>query len=176
MVVGILDNTCLFSVHVTPNDVENKWKPVPDEIANPNFKWIDPTSSHIICDSNTGDIYVIGDDRLFKKYELPNEAFGQLKWKTAPKDPNDEFFDHSLGINCWDISDEQNYIATGGKDGIIKLRNRSRVSASDEIKAHAIHTGGVTALCFSKFRTIVYSAGGDGQFLVWNIGSNPNPA
>ena len=176
MVVGILDNTCLFSVHISPNDVENKRKPVPDEVGNPNFKRIDPGSEIVICDSNTGDIYVIGNDKLFKKYELPNEAYGQLKWRTPPKDPIDEFFDHSIGVNTWDISDEQNYIATGGKDGLIKLRNRSRISASDDIKAHAIHNDGVTALCFSKFRAVLYSAGGDGQFLVWNIGSNPNPA
>lgn len=76
MAVGLLDNTCLFSVHVNPSDVENKRVPVPDEISNPNFKWIDPGSNTIICDSNTGDIYVIGDDKLFKKYELPNETFG----------------------------------------------------------------------------------------------------
>jgi len=162
MVVGILDNTCLFSVHISPNDVENKRKPVPDEVGNPNFKRIDPGSEIVICDSNTGDIYVIGNDKLFKKYELPNEAYGQLKWRTPPKDPIDEFFDHSIGVNTWDISDEQNYIATGGKDGLIKLRNRSRISASDDIKAHAIHNEGVTALCFSKFRAVLYSAGGDG--------------
>ena len=162
MIIGILENTCLFSVQVSPNDVENNRVPVPDSIANPMFKWIDPGSCAIICDSNTGDIFVIGEDWLFKKYELPNEAFNQLKWWTAPKDPVDEYFDHSVGFNCWDISDEQNYIATGGKDGIIKLRNWSRVSASEDIKAHAIHNGGVTALCFSKFWTIVYSAGGDG--------------
>jgi len=39
------------------------------------FKWIDPGSNHIICDSNTGDIYIISNDKLFKKYELPNEAY-----------------------------------------------------------------------------------------------------
>jgi len=35
---------------------------VPDELANPMFKRIDPGSNNIICDSNTGDIYVIGED------------------------------------------------------------------------------------------------------------------
>lgn len=59
---------------------------------------------------------------------------------------------------------------------MIRLRNRSWIAASDEIKAHAVFNGGVTALCFSNQRTVIYSAGGDGQFLVWNIGSNPNPA
>ena len=106
MIVGVLDNTCLFSVHVSPNDVENKWKPVPDEIGNPNFKRIDHGSYMVICDSNTGDIYVIGDDKVFKKHELPNETYGQLKWWTPPKDPIDEYIDHSIGVNTWDVSDE----------------------------------------------------------------------
>ena len=65
-------------------------------------------------------------------------------------------------MNCWDMSEEQNFLATGGKDGIIRLWNKSRISASDEIKAHAIFNGGVTALCFSNQWTVIYSAGGDG--------------
>lgn len=90
---------------------------------------------------------MIGNDKFLKKYELPNESFSQLKWRTAPKDPVDEFPDHALGVNVWDMNKQ--YLITGGKDGIIKLRNRSRISSSEETKAHAIYNGGVTALCFS---------------------------
>lgn len=115
-----------------------------------------------------------GNDKFLKKYELPNESFSQLKWRNAPKDPVDEFPDHAIGVNCWDMNKQ--YLITGGKDGIIKLRNRSRISSSEETKAHAIFNGGVTAICFSQYREVIYSAGGDGHFLVWSVGSNPNPA
>lgn len=39
------------------------------------------------------------------------------------------------------------------------------------ITGHAVFNGGVTALAFSKKRPILYSAGGDGTFIAWNVGA-----
>jgi hypothetical protein len=44
-----------------------------------------------------------------------------------------------------------------------------------EIKAHAIFSGGVSALCFSNTRSTLYSAGGDGSFMAFKVGGKPNP-
>lgn len=44
-----------------------------------------------------------------------------------------------------------------------------------DIKAHAIFSGGVSALCFSNTRSTLYSAGGDGSFMAFKVGGKPNP-
>jgi hypothetical protein len=43
------------------------------------------------------------------------------------------------------------------------------------IKAHSIISGGVTALCISKTRSTLYSAGGDGAIFAYTIGGKQNP-
>ena len=46
----------------------------------------------------------------------------------------------------------------------------------NEIKGHAIFSGGITALCFSRSRSTLYTAGGDGCFFAWTVGGKPNPS
>jgi hypothetical protein len=68
-------------------------------------------------------------------------------------------------------------MATGGKDGKILLRHIGNIAQTpNPIKAHAIFNEGVTALCFSKTRSTLYSAGGDGSLFAWTVGGKPNPA
>lgn len=38
------------------------------------------------------------------------------------------------------------------------------------IKAHSVISGGVTALCISKNRSTLYTAGGDGTIYTYTIG------
>jgi len=45
-----------------------------------------------------------------------------------------------------------------------------------EIKACAVFSGGVTAICHSLTRSTVYAAGGDGSFLAFTVGGKPNPS
>ena len=67
-------------------------------------------------------------------------------------------------------------MATGGKDGTLYVRHVNNIDkVPNPIKAHAIFSGGVTALCLSKTRSMLYSAGGDGSFMAYNIGGKPNP-
>ena len=73
------------------------------------------------------------------------------------------------------MSEEMSYIVTGGKDGVIKLRNRAKITQVSDIQGHASWNGGVSALCFSRVRSTLYTAGTDVTFLIWNIGNNPNP-
>jgi hypothetical protein len=56
------------------------------------------------------------------------------------------------------------------------LRHTSQFNKHPQpIKAHNVHSGGVTALCFSKSRSTVYTAGGDGSFMAWTVGGKANP-
>ena len=56
------------------------------------------------------------------------------------------------------------------------MRNVSNFSQMNQpIKAHGVHSGGVTAICFSQLRSTIYSAGGDGSVMAWTVGGKPNP-
>jgi WD40 repeat protein len=123
----------------------------------------------------TGDLYVTGDDKLLKKYDYPNEHFSKLDMKKAPIPPVEELKSHDIGTTCWHSSGEVKFMVTGGKDGNFILRNLNNVAQSNEIKGHAIFSGGITALTFSNARSTLYTAGGDGAFFAWTVGGKPNP-
>jgi WD40 repeat protein len=123
-----------------------------------------------------GDIYVTGEDKLLKKYQYPTENIDSIDWKRAPPAPEEEHLSHSIGTTCWDIAKDFKFMATGGRDGQLFLRHVENVGQNPSpIKAQAIYSGGVTALCLSKTRTTLYSAGGAGSFMAWTIGGKPLP-
>lgn len=73
-------------------------------------------------------------------------------------------------------------MVTGGKDGNIIVRNMNHVAQNNneiqgqEIKGHAVFAQGITSLAFSKVRSTLYTAGGDGAFFAWTLGGKPNPS
>jgi len=67
-------------------------------------------------------------------------------------------------------------MVTGGRDGNFVLRNMNHVAQSNEIKGHSVFNGGINALCFSRVRSTLYTAGGDGAFLAWTVGGKANPS
>jgi WD40 repeat protein len=95
--------------------------------------------------------------------------------KKAPIPPVEELKSHDIGTTCWHLSSEVKFLVTGGKDGNFILRNLNNVAQSNEIKGHAIFSGGITALTFSNARSTLYTAGGDGAFFAWTVGGKPNP-
>lgn len=46
---------------------------------------------------------------------------------------------------------------------------------AEQIKAQALFFGGITSLCLSRSRTMLYTAGGDGAIMAWKYGGKPNP-
>lgn len=147
---------------------------LPDELVHPVYRKIDRGSNLIIVNNN-GDLFVTGDDKLFKKYEFPTEQFAKLDMKKAPLPPTEEHKSHDISTTCWHLSNEVKFLATGGRDGNFILRNLNNVSQSNEIKVHAVFNGGITAMSFSNSRTILYTGGGDGAFFAWTLGGKSNP-
>lgn len=129
----------------------------------------------VIPNMYTGDVFVTGEDKLLKRYEFPVDQFSKLDMKKAPVPPVDEIKSHDIGTTCWHISNEVKFLVTGGRDGNFILRNLNNVAQSNEIKGHAIFSGGITALSFSNNRSTLYTAGGDGAFFAWTVGGKPNP-
>jgi hypothetical protein len=148
---------------------------LPESLVNPVYRKIDRGSLMVIPNTMTGDLYVTGDDKLLKKYEFPNEHFSKLDMKKAPIPPVEELKSHDIGTTCWHLSSEVKFLVTGGKDGNFILRNLNNVAQSNEIKGHAIFSGGITALTFSNARSTLYTAGGEGAFFAWTVGGKPNP-
>jgi WD40 repeat protein len=165
----------MFSVRVSAGDAENTRESIPDEVSFPLYGKVDLKSYAITSDPESGDLYISNEDRFLKKYDLPNQKYNELSFDKPANPPIEEFKSHGIHTTCYDYSDEADFIATGGKDGSIILRNRKKLNQFSEIKGHAIFNGGVKALCFSKKRTTLYTAGGDGTFLIWAVGNNPNP-
>ena len=136
----------------------------------------------IMANHFNGDIFVTGEDKFLKKYEYPAEAFNKIDFKKAPNAPLDELKSHDIATTCYDFSNEVKFMVTGGKDGNIIVRNMNIVSqnsneiSGSEIKGHAVFCHGITAMTFSRVRSTLYTAGGDGAFFAWTLGGKPNPS
>lgn len=129
----------------------------------------------VVANHTNGEIYVTGDDKILKKYEYPTDTFESIDFRKAPLAPVMEMNSHSIGTSCWAISKDFKQIATGGKDGTVILRHMNDIQNANEIKAHALFSGGVTSIAFSTTRSTLYTAGGDGSFMAWTVGGKPNP-
>ena len=176
-VVVVLSNNLLGAATVPTKAAINRMIPMPAEEANILYRKIDKGSNLVMTNEITGEIFVCGDDRLLKKYEFPAEKITQIDTKRAPVAPVEEHQSHSIGTTSWDISKEFKFMATGGKDGSILLRHINNIGQQPQpIKGHAMFSGGVTSLCFSQTRSIIYSAGGDGTIMAWNFGGKPTPS
>lgn len=155
--------------------------PIPENVINPVYRKIDRGMNLVMANIYNGDIFVTGEDKFLKKYEYPTESFSKIDFKKAPNAPLDELKSHDLATTSCDFSNEVKFMVTGGKDGNIIVRNMMQVAQNNnevqgsEIKGHAIFSGGITALAFSRVRSTLYTAGGDGAFFAWTLGGKPNP-
>ena len=174
--LGLQENCLLFSLRVSVGEVENIREPLPDEVAYPRYSKVDLGSYSITSDPKSGEIYVINHDRLLKRYPNPKSEYSEINFDKPAPSPIEEFKSHGLRTTCFDYSDETDFFTSGGQDGTLILRNRKKLNQYSEVKGHAVFNGGVRALCFSKSRSTLYTAGGDGTFLIWFVGQKANPS
>jgi hypothetical protein len=173
--LAILTNTSLAGICMPKKINENRMEPLPDSATKTTYRKVDRGLNIVLSNIYNGDIYLCGEDRLLKKYEFPNEQFAKLDFKKPPGAPLEELKSHDLGTTCWDYSNEIKFMVTGGKDGNFVLRNMNYVAQANELKGHNTFSGGITALCFSRVRSTLYTAGGDGSLFAWSVGSKANP-
>jgi WD40 repeat protein len=174
-ILACLSNNLLAGALVPLATAANLREPFTDDEVSIFYRKIDNGSDLVMANPTNGDIFICGKDKILKKYEYPTDKFKGIDFKKAPNAPIQELNSHSIGTLCWGLSKEFKQFATGGKDGSIILRNFNNFATGNEIKAHTLFTGGVTALCFSNSRSTLYTAGGDGCFMSWTIGGKPNP-
>jgi len=172
--VAVLSNSTLAGGAVPLKPADNRREPLTEKECQLFYRKID-RGSNMVSATQTGEIYIYGDDKLMKQYAFPEEKWENIEFKKPPPAPTQELSSHSIGTTCWDFSKEFKQFATGGKDGTICVRNPNNFANGIEIKAHTLFTGGVAAIAFSNTRSTLYSAGGDGSFMAWIIGGKPNP-
>ena len=95
---------------------------LPEDLIFPVYRKIDKGSLMVLPNSQTGDIWVTGEDKLLKKYEFPVDHFSKLDMKKAPVPPVEEIKSHDVGTTCWHSSSEAKFLVTGGRDGNFILR------------------------------------------------------
>lgn len=169
-----MSNNLLASFTCPTQPAVNRMEPYGEDVQI-SYRKVDRGVNIVFCNYHNGDIYAAGNDMHIKKYDLPTDKIGQIDFRKAPFAPVDEYKSHALEMTCVDTSDKNNYTATGGKDGQILYYTMGDMSQMQEIKAHSINTGGVSAISFSQTRTTLYSAGHDGSFWAWTVGGKPNP-
>ena len=156
-------------------------EPLPEALIKPLYRRIDRGTNLVMSNIYNGDIFLTGEDKFLKKYEFPADPINKIDFKKAANPPVDELKSHDIGTTCCDFSNEIKFMVTGGKDGNIIVRNMNHVAQNNneiqgsEIKGHAVFSGGISALAFSKVRSTLYTAGGDGAFFAWTLGGKPNP-
>lgn len=183
MVVTVLSNSTIGAFTIPVEDFNSKKivgnikESLPEDVVHTVYRKIDKGAHLVIPNTTTGDLYVTGDDKLLKKYDFPTDHISKLDMKKAPIPPVEEHKSHDVGTTCWHISasPEVKFLVTGGRDGNFILRNLGNIAQSNEIKGHAVFSGGITAMTLSNGRSTLYTAGGDGAFFAWTIGNKPNP-
>eukprot|EP00347_Sterkiella_histriomuscorum_P023011 403336298 len=181
-VLAILSNALLAGFQLPEKHGDNRMESIPENISKVSYRRIDRGMQIVMSNIYNGDIFVSGEDKFLKKYEYPTEAYNKIDFKKPPNPPLDELKSHDIGTTCCDFSNEVKFMVTGGKDGNIIVRNMNHVAQNNnevqgsEIKGHAVFVQGITALTFSKVRSTLYTAGGDGAFFAWTLGGKPNPS
>ena len=146
----MLHNNLLAGSFVPATECPNRMEPIPKEDARTTFRKVDLGSNHAMFCEATSGIYVTGTDKLLKQYRYPGEEIDEVDFRKVPDDPEEELVSHAVGTTCQHESKEFKFFVTGGKDGSIIMRQINNISQmASNIKAHAVSSGGVTAICFS---------------------------
>lgn len=56
---------------------------------------------------------------------------------------------HSIGTKCYHFSLALKKLATGGKDGLVIIRDPNNIRSAKEFQTHAVVGGGIRTLCLS---------------------------
>ena len=72
----VLSNNLLACADVPKNVAINRMEPIPADESNVRYRKVDRGSQIVMSCFATKDIWVTGEDKLIKKYQLPNEVIG----------------------------------------------------------------------------------------------------
>ena len=112
-----------------------------------------------------------------KAYEhFPSDSYDKVDYKKAAVKPSIELKDsHALATTVGAYSSATKVIVTGGRDGMIIVRNSEQQAGMDlyegslRFSAHSTNTEGVQCIAIDQSGQFVYTAGSDGSIMVTAI-------
>jgi len=130
---GILSNNLLQVCKLPTERQENRLVAIPDDKTHTTYRKVDPGTTRIMTSSLTSRIFVTGDDKYLKQYDLwPSDTYENIDWRKPAIQPNDEYISHSIGTSCVHFSLGLKRMATGGKDGLVIVRDPTNVRSLKE--------------------------------------------
>lgn len=98
---------------------------MPQSVTKSAVRKVDPGSDYILCNEFTKHYFVSGDDNVLKAYEhFPSDGYDKVDYKKPAVKPGLELKDsHALHTTIGTYSGATRILVTGGKDGMIIVRN-----------------------------------------------------
>ncbi|XP_077479598.1 WD repeat-containing protein 91 [Stigmatopora argus] len=122
-----------------------------------------PSGSSFVCSA------AAHVNRTTDPARFPMQVSGQLLlWdtKTVKQQLQFSLEPEPVAINCTAFNHNGNLLVTGAADGVIRLFDMQQYESAMSWKAH---DGEVYSVEFSSDENTVFSIGGDGKFIQWNI-------
>jgi len=98
---------------------------MPDSVVKSFVRKVDVGTNMICSNGFTKHYFVSGDDNIFKAFEhYPTDSYEKIDWKKSAVKPAIELKDsHAMGQTVSSSSSATKVIVTGGRDGMIIVRN-----------------------------------------------------
>ena len=127
-VAAVLSNNLIQVSKLPVEKEQNRLLAVPQERTHTTFRKVDRGTNMILTSSLTTRFFVTGEDKYLKQYDLwPQDSYEMLDWRKAPIQPNEEYASHSIGPQCFSFSLLLKKMATGGKDGLVIVRDPNNI-------------------------------------------------
>jgi len=174
---GILSNNLLQVCKLPTDRCANRMVPVPDSETHTTYRKVDPGTNRVMTSALTSRIFVTGEDKYLKQYDSwPVDTYENLDWRKPANQPNDEYISHSIGTSCIHWSSAHKKMGTGGKDGLVIIRDPTNVRTLKEFQTHSVVGGGVSCLSLSEMFPGFFVAGVDGSIMVVSFDDAVYPA
>jgi hypothetical protein len=144
-------------------------EPLPQKIYKKTCRKVDRGANMILTSMITNKIFVSGEDKYLKQYDLfPTDLYDNIDWRKPSIQPNEEYVSHSIGTTSVAFSIELKKMVTGGKDGLLIARNPDSIRKMKEYQIFSVVGGGVSA-CTIGSEPFIYSAGNDGSIFIISL-------
>ncbi|XP_047190803.1 cilia- and flagella-associated protein 43 isoform X4 [Scophthalmus maximus] len=108
--------------------------------------------------------------KTLQRFRLPQDTAGLGSQQVVRLNPEQEVKGHPLGPACLVLSPHQLWLASAGRDGLLRIRETSSMERYTELQCHPCRLGGVRSLTFSTDSLTLLTAGcEDGSLVCTNL-------
>lgn len=104
---AVLSNNLMQVSRIPTILQDDRMNPMPDEFTEKKCRKIDRGSNMIMSSKLSQKLYITGEDKYLKEYDLwPQENYLTIDWRKPCIQANQEFLNHSIATSCFDFSSE----------------------------------------------------------------------